>query len=277
MAVKAPPMFEEYKLVEWRYPAFSKMKESELAAFEETLDMLPEYDYTVLAILVADDDVELGTEKKPGKFERRFSKKAKIFNFPRSTEAQLMSWLKKHFEKEGIAVSAESLSALLFRSGKVMDVLLSEVIKLSSYLKANGRNVLTARDVAEVASSTPECDTYALSNAILERNKRAAFAALDEMKRQRQDPLMVLGMMSRSYSELLTVTMMLESGMGQSDLEAQLKIHPFRIKAYIKASKLFKKGAAAAILDELSRVDVGAKFGGVSGYTAIEIFIAKSL
>lgn len=276
-AIKAPPMFEEYKLIEWRYPSFVKMREGDLAAFEETLDLLPEHHYAVFAIIVADGECELGTEKKPSKFERRFSKKADILNFPRSTEPQLLSWLKKHFDAEGITVSKEALSALIFRSGRAMDILCGEVAKLSLYIKARGRCALEVSDVNEVASSTPECDTFALTNAILERNKRAAFIALDEMKRQRQDPIMIMGMMAKTYSELLTVKMMLDDGMEQSTIESELKMHPFRLKSYIRASRLFKAGSPAAILEELSRVDVGSKYGGVSGYTAVEMFVSKCL
>jgi DNA polymerase-3 subunit delta len=158
-----------------------------------------------------------------------------------------------------------------------MDTLANEVAKLSSYLKANGRSALTPEAVREVASSTPEADTFALSNAILDRNKKAAFDALSDMKRQRSEPTVIVGMMAKTYSELLAVTMLKEDGLDQAKIEAALGIHPFKVKSYLKAARLFKAGAPRAILDELSRVDVGMKFGGVLGYTAIEMFIAKCL
>ena len=276
-AVKAPPMFTEQKLIEWRYPSFLKMKESDLRTLEEILDALPEYDYTVIGIIVADGEVDLGTEKRPGKFAKRFKDKINILSFAKSNETQLLSWLKRHFDKERIEVTRESLEALLFRSGKSMDILASEVVKLSSYLKANGMTSLTPEVVREVASSTPEADTFALSNAILDRNKKAAFDALSDMKRQRSEPTVIVGMMAKTYSELLAVTMLKEDGLDQAKIETALGIHPFKVKSYLKAARLFKPGAPRAILDELSRVDVGMKFGGVLGYTAIEMFIAKCL
>lgn len=276
-AVKAPPMFQDKKLIEWKYPGFAKMKESDIKAFEEILDTLPDYDYTVLAIIVSAEDVELGTEKRPGKLVKRFRDRMNILSFAKSTDAQLLSWLKRHFDKEGIKVSRESLEALLFRSGRNMDTLASEVTKLSSYLKANGRDTLTPEVVTDVSSSTPECDTYALSNAILERSKRAAFTALEEMKRDRSEPTVIVGMMVKTYSELLAVTMLKDDGADVSTIESALGIHPFKVKSYLKAARLFKAGAPAAILEELSRVDVGMKYGGVAGYTAIEMFISKCL
>lgn len=276
-AIKAPPMFADLKLIEWKYPALGKMKESEMKTLEEILDTLPDYDYTVIAIIVAAEDVDLGTEKRPSKLARRLGERMNLLNFERSTDTQLLSWLKRHFDKEGITVTKDALDSMIFRSGRNMDVLHSEVGKLSAYLKANGRDALTAADVTAVCSSTPESDTFALSNAILERNKRAAFAALDEMKRQRLDCTMIIGMMAKTYSELLSVISLKEDGVDVSEIESVTALHPFKVKSYIRAARLFKAGAPAAILSELSRVDVGMKWGGVTGYAAIEMFISKCL
>ena len=276
-AIKAPPMFSDTKLIEWKYPPLGKMREGELKTLEEILDTLPDYDYNTIAIIVAAEELDLGNEKRPSKIARRLGERMNILNFERSGDTQLLAWLKRHFDNEGIAVDRESLEAMIFRSGRSMDILHSEVKKLSAYLKANGRNALSAADVAEVCSSTPESDTFALSNAILERNKRAAFAALDEMKRQRTDCTMIVGMMAKTYSELLSVTSLKDDGVDVSEIESATGIHPYKVKSYLKASRLFKAGAPAAILGELSRVDVGMKWGGVTGYTAIEMFISKCL
>ncbi len=275
-AIKSPPMFDPYKYIEWKYPNFSSMREADLAEFEEILGLFSEYDYAVFAILVAEGDIDLGTEKRPGKFARRFGT-ANILNFPKSTDAALLSWLKKHFEKDEISVAREPLDALLFRAGRSMDVLANEVQKLVCYLKANNKDVLTVEDVNAVASITVECDTYALQDAILSRDKSRAYLALEEMKQDRVDPIVIMGMLSRTYSELVTVTAMLEGGNNKEQIEAKTKMHPYRVGSYIRAARNFKRGAPEAILAELLRVDSGAKYGGVSGYTAIDIFISKCL
>ena len=41
-AVKAPPMFEDYKLIIWYNASFTKMKVGDLAALEELLELLTE-------------------------------------------------------------------------------------------------------------------------------------------------------------------------------------------------------------------------------------------
>ena len=273
----SPPMFEPYKLIEWRYPCFDKMKESELDELERLLDLVASTDYAVLAFLVSEGDVDLGTPKKESKFVKRFGAKIRILNFEKSTDAQLLSWLKRHFDAEGVAVTKEVLDALIFRAGHSMTVLNNEVIKLCMLAKARGQDGISVADVEIAASSTPECDTFALSNAIIERNKKGAFLALEEMKSRRLDPIMILGMMAKTYTDIVTVVMMLNDGININDIQIATKMNPYRLKLYVNAAKKYPPEKANAILSELARVDTGAKYGGVTGYTAIELFISKCL
>ena len=275
--VMSPPMFEQYKMIEWRYPDLDGMKESDLTELEKLLDLVASTDYAVLAFLVSDGGVDLGTPKKESKFVKRFGEKIRILNFDRSTDQQLLSWLKRHFDAEGVKVTADVLNALIFRVGHSMTVLNNEVNKLCVLAKARGLSEITVRDVEAVSSSTPECDTFALSNAILERDKKGAFLALEEMKSRRLDPIMILGMMAKTYTDIVSVVMMLADGTSKDDIQTATKMNPYRLKLYLTAAKRFTPEKANAILSELARVDTGAKFGGVSGYTAIEMFISKCL
>ena len=275
--IMSPPMFEPYKMIEWRYPDFNKMKESDLDKLEEILDLVSSTDYAVLAFLVSDGDIDLGTPKKESKLVKRLGEKVRILNFDKSTDQQLLAWLKKHFDAEGVGVNLEVLNALIFRAGHSMTVLNNEVNKLCMLAKARGQSEISARDVEIAASSTPECDTFALSNAILERNKKAAFIALEEMKSRRLDPIMILGMMSKTYTDIVSVVMMLGDGIGADDIQTATKMNPYKLKMYLKAAKRFTPEKAKNILAELARVDTGAKWGGVTGYTAIELFVSKCL
>ena len=275
--VISPPMFEPYKLIEWRYPDFDKMKESELDELEKLVDLVASTDYAILAFLVSEGNVDLGTPKKPSKFTKRFGEKMHILNFEKCTDTQLLSWLKRHFDAEGVEVTKDVLDALIFRAGHSMTVLNNEVIKLCMLAKSRGQSGISADDVRLVASSTPECDTFALSNAIIERNKRGAFIALEEMKSRRLDPIMILGMMAKTYTDIANVVIMLGDGTSSADIQTATKMNPYRLKLYVGAAKKYTPEKVNAILTELARVDTGAKYGGVTGYTAIEMFISKCL
>lgn len=276
-AVKSPPIFDRYKLVEWRYGSFNKLGESALAAFLSVLEVVNESDYAVLAFIVGDGDIDIGTAKKPSKLVKSLDGKVNILNFEKQSDAQLLAWLKKHFDKEEITVSAEVLEALLFRSGHSMSVLASEVDKLSYMLKSRGENTLTRAHVEECASSTVECDAFALSNAVLNRDKRGAYLALEEMKMERGDPIMIMGMLARVYSELADVVFLLSDGVSPTDIALTLKMNTYKLQKYVTAAKKYPRERIARIVSELARVDVEAKYGGIMGYSAIDIFVAKCI
>lgn len=276
-AVKAPPVFERYKLVEWRYGSFQKLTEGALDAFLSVLKIVNESDCIVLAFIVGEGEIDLGTAKKPSKLVKSLEGQVNILNFDKQSDSQLLSWLKKHFDKEEIAVTRDTLEALLFRSGHSMSVLANEVDKLSYMLKSRGENILTRAHIDECASSTVECDSFALSNAVLSRDKRAAYLALEEMKMERGDPIMIMGMLAKAYSELASVVFLLSDGVSQADAATTLKMNPYKLQKYALAAKKYPRERIAKIINELARVDTEAKYGGIMGYSAIDIFVAKCI
>ena len=276
-AVKAPPMMSDYKLIEWRHADFSSMKEGELEALEELCALCEEYDYSVVAFTADEESLDFGSAKKPSAFIKRFDKKINILRFEKSTENQLYAWLKKHFEAEGVTVGLETVKALVFRSGRSMDVLAGEVTKLSSLALSRGKTIVTPEDVNEVASSTPECDTFALSNAILERNRSKAYLALEEMKLRRVDPTVIMGMVARTFDDLCAVAHLLDEGLGMSSIRDILGMNEYKLKMYAAAAKRYGAARLSEIISSLAEADASSKYGGVMGYTAVELFISKNL
>lgn len=276
-AIKSPPMMSDYKLIEWKFANLDGLKESEKAALESLFELKEEHPYAVFAIMTSSDGFDPGTQKKPSRLAARLEKGFDILNFSKSTDAQLLAWLKKHFDADGVSVDVNTLNALLFRSGRSMEVLNNEVIKLCCYAKANGRAAVTQSDVETVSSSTVECDAFALSNAVLDKNTEKAFVALTDLKQRRVEPQAVIAMLERTYSELTSVALLLDEGKGSHDIESILKFHPFKARLYIGAAKKFGTKRLSESLSELCRADAASKSGGISGYGMVEMFITRHL
>ncbi len=276
-AVKSPPMMNDFKLIEWRHADLTGMKEGDVESWEELIAACEEHPYSVVAFTAGADGVELGTAKKPSGFVKRFGDRINILNFEKSTENQLYAWLKKHFEAQDITVGLETVRALVFRSGRSMDVLAGEVDKLCALAHARGSSVVTPEDVNEVASSTPECDTFALSNAILERNRAGAYLALEDMKLRRVEPTIIMGMIARSFDDLAAIAHLLDEGKGPPEIRDILNMNEYKLKKYIPSAKKYGADRLGEILNLLAEADAGSKYGGVTGYTAIELFISRNL
>ncbi len=276
-AVKAPPVMSDAKLIEWRHADFSSMNEKELCLLEELVNLCGEHSYATVAFLAPDGGVDFGVGKRKSKFITRFEKTVNILRLDKSGDTQLYGWLKRHFDARGVEVSLDTLKALVFTSGRSMDVLIGEVEKLSAMVLARGKSTVSTEDVAEVASPVPESEAFALSGAITERSRSRAFAALHEMKSRRVEPAVIIGMLERSFGELGSVAALLEEGCGAADIAATLGMNPYKVGICTSGAKRYGKEALVRIVSELTRVDAQSKFGGLSGYTAIELFIAKNL
>ncbi len=276
-AVKSPPMMNDYKLIEWRHADFTKLREGGLDQLDELIEVCEEHPYSIVAFTASDGGVDIGTQKKPSAFFKRFDKKINLLYFEKSTENQLYAWLKKHFEARGVTVGLDTVKALVFRSGRSMDVLAREVEKLSALALSRGKTAVAPDDVNEVASSTPECDTFALSNAIIERNKSKAYLALEEMKLRRVDPTVIMGMVAKTFDDLTAISHLLDEGLGGAEIESILGMNKYKVKMYIPAAKKYGTARLGEIISALAKADAGSKYGGVTGYTAIELFISRNL
>jgi DNA polymerase-3 subunit delta len=276
-AVKSPPMMADYKLIEWRHADFASMNEKELEALSELIELAADYPYSILAFTAEGERVDFGTPKKPSKFISSFGRRMNVLRFEKSNENQLYAWLKKHFDVLGVEVNMEVLRAMVFRVGKSMDTLLSEAHKLSYLVLSRGGGAVTLADVADVCQSTTESDTFALSNAITDRNKSAAYTALEDLKFRRVDPTVIFAMIARTFDDILAVALLLEEGESLQSVEQTLRMNSYKLKIYAAAAKKYSARALTDIVSELARADADSKYGGVTSYTAIELFISRNL
>lgn len=276
-AIESPPMMADYKLIEWKYANLDALKEREKEALASLFFLKELYPSAVFAILASSDGFDMGTDKRPSKLKARLSEGFDIITLDRSSDSQLLGWLKKHFDSEGISVDASALNALLFRAGRSMEVLNNEVAKLASYAKARGKSAVSTEDVEEVASSSTECDAFALSNAVTEKDLNKALMALTDLKMRRVDPSAVIAMLERTYCELMSVSLMLDEGRSSKDIETLLRLHPFKAKLAIASAKRLGSKKIAHSLDTLRHLDGSSKSGGLSGYGVIEMFIMSEI
>ncbi len=276
-AIKSPPMMADFKLIEWKYPDFEKMTSKDLDAMAQLADLAKEHPFAIVVFFPSAEGFDPGTERRPSKLKEKLAENYNVINFEKSTDGQLIPWLRRHFDSEGIGATNETLAALIFRSGHSMDVLSQEVKKLSAYAKANDIDKITESDVQLVASSTIECDAFALSTAITGKNRNGAFFALNDMKERRLAPPVILASLARSFSELVTVSILLEEGKGADDITSILKWKPTKTKYAVSAATRWGKNKLTSALAKLRRLDSNSKSGGAAGLAPIEIFISRYL
>lgn len=223
-AMSAPPMMTEGKLIVLRGLDFTAMRAEEVEDFCEVLSLVKEYDFNTVLVYVAAGLIDEGYAKKPSGTLKKLAEVATPVRFEPATDARLAAWAGKHFAHLGVQASPATCQFLVSYVGQSMFVLASEIEKLAYFALAHGKNAVSEEDVRLVAVPQISADTFAMSNALLAGNYRAALDALAVMKFQGIEPTVVMGELSRTFCDMQGAKLLVDTGHPLSDVMSVLKI-----------------------------------------------------
>jgi DNA polymerase-3 subunit delta len=234
--LETPPFFSPCKLIEWHMADFSSLNEKKLEGLTELAHIQAREDNAALVFLCSSEGFDPGTAKRPSSAYKKLGGILQIVNFEKSTDAQLLGWLKRHFDHENMGVEMPTLRAMLFRCGHSMDILANETEKLVCYARARGRSSVTEEDVHMVCASTTESDAFGLTNALLDGKTEEAYRNLRDLRDRRVDPVVIVGQISRLYGDLLSVSLLLGEGMNQAAIATTLSMNAYKVGLYAKCA-----------------------------------------
>ena len=150
--------------------------------------------------------------------------------------AQLRKWIERHFLAEGLAADYTAAQTLMSISGQDMFTLTGECAKLVAYAKAKGESTVTSDMVRLVASPTLVEEAFELSNAIISGDKKKALHALYGAKMRREEPIMIMGLVSKTIADMLAASIYASSGLTVAEVAKKLKIHEYKATLYLRAA-----------------------------------------
>ena len=269
------PMMSEKKIVTVNGLNLNALKAREVDELCDVLATLPEYDYNVLIISVPATMIEEGNlPKRPSSILKKLSEHLTPVQFEPVSGARLVSWVGKHFEHNGVSATPEVCSFLINYVGKSMYSLANETDKLSFYVLEKGRSSVTREDVLDVAVAQISADAFALTNAILDGRSEDAVNALAVMKFRRIDPVVLMGEISRTICDLISVKALLSEGCSSMDITSMVTKNEYRTKLYIQGASGKSMARLKNALELCTEADLGVKSMS-QGYVPIEKFICS--
>lgn len=267
------PMMAERKLVTLTGLNLNTMRQGELDELLDTVSLLSEYDYNVLILSVASDALDPGTlPKRPSGLLKQLSEYLTPVAFDRCSPQKLVAWVERHFTHHGITATAQFCSEVIEYCGRSMFLLANEIEKLSYYLLSQERTEPTRADLQAVCVSSTEYDVFALTNAIMNRNREAALAILADYRFRRVDPLIIMGEVSRVFYEMIQVQAMTKEGITASVISSTTKIHEYRVGLYQKSFRQSGEERPLRALEACVVADSAIK-NSSQGYAALERLI----
>ncbi len=272
-ALAAPPMLGEYKLVTVSV-AFTDLRAAEINALCEILGSLDGDSGNVLIISIPQGGIDAGTPKKISASLKKLCELARGVRFDRVAPSRLAGWAARHFAENGVDASPDICSAMVDFCGTDMFNLASEIDKVSFLVLARGRRSVMIDDIREAACSNEEFDSFALANAILERNTANALAVLSKMKAEKAEPVRIMAELIRVICELNTVAACQAAGMNQNEIFAATGIKPYPLSKDIAALRRIDGATLKRALDLCTSADASIKGYG-KGYVPIEQLICS--
>jgi DNA polymerase III delta subunit len=207
---------------------------------------------------------------------------AKVFAAPRSHE--LAGWLANLARDRGLDLEREAAQELARRVGGYVTegdvdrqrqgaMAAAELEKLALY---RGSAQITRADVEALVPEVIPDSTWAMLDAIAERNVRVAGPALDRLLGTTPLPVVIV-QLHRRLRELLLAADLQAAGASNAELVKAIGGHPYRVEQIAAKARLWTTAELDDALEGVLDLDAAFKSAGDSGMTDSQARLAFTL
>lgn len=206
------PFMSEYNCVVASDVYFDNMDKQELDRFKEITSKA--YEGTVLIISMP----TYVPSKNAAAFKslvKSAEKLGSVCQFDKLNQSMLEKYIAKWANENGKMISHINAAKLISYCGDDLNLLKNEINKICAY--SQGEEV-TLDDINTLATVNLEAKIFSLSDAVLNGNGQKAFEILDILFYQREEPIMILYVLSSSYIDAYRIRVADECGVTKEEV-----------------------------------------------------------
>ena len=250
---------------------FTGAKES--SKVEHNMDMLLEYvkspvDYTIIVFTVDADKLD---ERK--KVVKAMKESDAVLPFLSMNPEELQTWVSQHARKLGFSFAADALELLILYTGGSLQALSGEMTKLSLFVGQEG--AVTVDIIDQMVARTTEQNVFILIEDIVQLRLERAFVILEELLKQREEPIKILMLIARQFRIIFQVKELGRQGYSHQQMASQIGLHPFAVKVAEGQAKKYDVNKLGRILGQLADLDYQMKSGLIDKVLGLELFLLK--
>ena len=186
-------------------------------------------------------------------------------------EEDMPSWILRKAKELGGGFKPDAARLLASYVGNNTLRAQNEMEKLITYV--GDRQVVEEADVSLLTAQEQEGDIFALTDALGERNGKAAMKQF-LLLLEHNDLLELTGMIHRQFRLLIQAREILDAGGKPQDIERELGVLGFVARKLSDQARRFNMRQLLEIYDRLLKIDLDMKTGGTPGDVAYELLIA---
>ena len=197
--------------------------------------------------------------------------KADVSDTKELSQVEIEGWLKRQFAVAGVEIKDDAVKVFLENVGRNLINAKNEVDKLLNYIYP--KKVISSQTVEEVVTKETDQDAFALSNAIIDKNKEKIIKVYNELIRNGKDATQLIAMVSRSMIDILVTARLLAKGYQQVEIAQAMSISTGRAYYLIKNAKSIKLKVVEENVMKLANLDCKVKSGQIDPNSGLELFI----
>jgi len=253
------PVFAEKRLVVVTgVPWFSSGKGGEEESKNSEAALLLAYlenpSPSTCLVLVAGEKID-GKKKNV----KAIKKTGQVIEFTSLKGIELNRWMETIFRKKGKKAARGAIDYLAVAVGNNMSHLVQEIEKVCLFV---GPGVeVTLQDVMQTVSASSNLTVFNLVDAVSKKDSASAVLQLRELVKNGEPEIKILALLARQMRILLQIQSLRKEGLGESQIAADLGLHPYVVKKGLQQSSNFTSEELINALEILLETDVKFKTG----------------
>lgn len=187
------------------------------------------------------------------------------------TGNDLTKWVHDQAARRRFAFEPGAAEQLVLYTGGQLQALQGELEKLSLFVGEGGRAAQTLVDELVVRSA--EQNVFLLIEDIVQMRLDKALAALDELLKQKEEPIKIVNLLARQFRILLQVKELAQQGYSHQQIASQIGLHPYAVKLADGQTRKYDTVKLSRILSQLADLDYKMKSGGIDKVLGLELFL----
>ncbi len=206
------------------------------------------------------------------KIFKALDKEAKSQKFNPLQGSQLLSWIKKEFEKNNSKAEASAISLLLEYVGNNLWQMENEIKKLSDYKRGG---TVKREDVELHVRPKIEVDIFKTIDALAARDKKQALSFLHKHLEYGGNPFYLLSMISYQFRNLLAIKELVEKKYPYATIAKKSGLHPFVVKKSYYLCSQFSFEQLKKIYLKIFQADSDIKTGKIEAEAALDLLLSE--
>ncbi|MBT0654165.1 DNA polymerase III subunit delta [Geomobilimonas luticola] len=194
------------------------------------------------------------------KLSVELKKHGALVEFKRPYENQLAPFVREEAAQHGKRVEPAAAEFLVCLTGANLQELSMQLDKVATYV--GDRPAISLADVKAVVSDTRVDSVFELTDALGGKNLERALRNLHTILRDGEEPIRLLGMVSRHFRQLWKVRELVERKTPQQEIGRLTGINPYFLKGILEQARNFPVKELRDIFGLLLETDLALKSSG---------------